>query len=60
MINKQALVRHLEEQGEQEAARQVEKRLPDTVHVGQHAVQLREIGLDPQQLAQRFGVNPAA
>jgi hypothetical protein len=54
MIDKQTIVKELEIKGEQELARQAESRLPDQVHLGNHAVQLRELGLDPEELAARF------
>jgi hypothetical protein len=51
------IVKELELKGEQELARQAESRLPDQVHLGDHAVQLRELGLDPQELAAKFEPN---
>lgn len=54
MVNKQQIVSELEQRGEQEAARQAESRLPDQVHLGNHEVQLRQLGLDPQDLANKY------
>lgn len=54
MIDRQQIVRELEERGEQDAARQAESRLPDQVHLGNHEVQLRQLGLDPQDLASKY------
>jgi hypothetical protein len=54
MIDKQTIVKELELKGEQELARQAESRLPDQIHVGDHAIQLRELGLDPEELAAKF------
>ena len=55
MIDKQQIVSELERRGEQELARQAESRLPDLVHPEQHADQLRQLGLDPSQIASKFG-----
>ena len=54
MVNKQQIVSELERQGKQEAAREAERRLPDQVHLGNHDVQLRQLGLDPQDLAAKY------
>ena len=54
LIDKQAIINELERRGEQELVQQAKQRLPDQVHVGNHAVQLRELGLDPQQLADKY------
>ena len=54
MIDKQQIIGELERRGEQEAARQAESRLPDQVHLGNHEVQLRQLGLDPQDLAAKY------
>lgn len=54
MIDKQQIVNELEQRGEQEAARQAESRLPDQVHLCNHEVQLRQLGLDPQDLASKY------
>lgn len=54
MVDKQQIVSELEQRGEQEAARQAESRLPDQVHLGNHEVQLRQLGLDPQDLAAKY------
>lgn len=54
MIDKQQIVNELEQRGEQEAARQAESRLPDQVHLGNHEVQLRQLGLDPNDLASKY------
>jgi len=54
LIDKQAILSELERRGEQELVQQAEKRLPDQVHVGNHAEQLRDLGLDPEQLAQKY------
>ncbi|HEY1420038.1 MAG TPA: hypothetical protein VGG90_04940 [Candidatus Dormibacteraeota bacterium] len=57
MVDKQAIVDELESKGEQDLARQAESRLPDQVHLGDHAVQLRQLGLDPDELAAKFEPN---
>ena len=54
MIDKQQIISELERRGEKEAARQAESRLPDQVHLGNHEVQLRQLGLDPQDLASKY------
>ena len=54
MVNKQEIVSELEQRGEQEAARQAEARLPEQVHLGNHEVQLRQLGLDPNDLAAKY------
>ena len=54
MIDKQAILNELERRGEQELVQEAERRLPDQVHVGNHAVQLRELGLDPEHLAAKY------
>jgi hypothetical protein len=54
VIDRQAIIKELELKGEQELARQAESRLPDQVHLGDHALQLRELGLDPIELAAKF------
>ena len=54
MVNKQQIVSELEQRGEQEAARQAEARLPEQVHLGNHEVQLRQLGLDPNDLAAKY------
>jgi len=33
---------------------QAEQRLPDQVHIGNHSEQLRDLGLDPEHLAQKY------
>lgn len=57
LVDKQAIIKELESRGEQELMAQAEQRLPDQVHLGDHAIALRELGLDPQELAQKFGVS---
>ncbi len=54
MIDKQQIIDELEKRGDQEMAQQAESRLPDQVHLGNHEVQLRELGLDPQDLASKY------
>jgi hypothetical protein len=58
LIDKQAIITELESRGEKELVTQAEARLPDQVHLGDHAVQLRELGLDPEALAAKFAGNP--
>lgn len=57
LVDKQAIIHELETRGEKELVAQAEARLPDQVHLGDHAVQLRELGLDPEALAAKFGGN---
>ena len=57
LVDKQTIVRELESQGKKELVAQAEARLPDQVHLGDHAVQLRQLGLDPEQLAAKFAPN---
>ena len=54
MIDKQQIVRELENRGEQELARQAESRLPEMVHPENHADQLRQLGLDPSEMTSKF------
>jgi hypothetical protein len=57
LVDKQAIISELESRGEKELVAQAEARLPDQVHLGDHAVQLRELGLDPEALAAKFAGN---
>ncbi len=57
LVDKRAIISELENRGEKELVTQAEARLPDQVHLGDHAVQLRELGLDPVALATKFGGN---
>jgi hypothetical protein len=60
LVDKQAIISELESRGERELIAQAEARLPDQVHLGNHAVQLRELGLDPEALAAKFaGISPS-
>ena len=54
MIDKQAILNELERRGEQELVQQAEQRLPDQVHIGNHSEKLRDLGLDPEHLAQKY------
>ena len=55
MIDKQQIVSELESRGEQDMAREAESKLPDMVHPEAHADQLRQLGLDPSEMASKFG-----
>lgn len=55
--DKQTVISELESRGEKELVEQAPAKLPDQVHLGGHAVQLRELGLDPDALASKFSVN---
>ncbi|MDQ6878829.1 MAG: hypothetical protein M3082_14300 [Candidatus Dormibacteraeota bacterium] len=57
LVDKQAIISELETRGEKELVAQAEARLPDQVHLGDHAIQLRELGLDPEALAAKFSGN---
>ena len=59
MIDKQDLIKHLEDQGKTELAARAQNQLPDAVHLEDNADQLRELGLDPEQLAKKFGQEAA-
>ena len=54
MIDKQQIVSELESRGEQELAQQAKSRLPDSIHPEQHGDQLRQLGLDPSEMASKF------
>ncbi len=58
LIDKRTILSELEARGEPELVKQAEQRLPDQVHVGNHAVQLRDLGLDPESLAAKYLPNP--
>jgi hypothetical protein len=58
LIDRQAIISELESRGEKELVAQAEARLPDQVHLGDHAIQLRALGLDPEALAAKFAGIP--
>lgn len=55
MIDKQHIINELESRGETELAKEAENKLPQQVDLGNHEIKLRELGLDPQALAARYG-----
>ncbi|MDQ6722374.1 MAG: hypothetical protein M3003_16490 [Candidatus Dormibacteraeota bacterium] len=58
LVDKQMIISELENRGEKDLVAQAETKLPDQVHLDDLAVQLRELGLDPEALAAKFGGNP--
>lgn len=53
-LDKQTIINELKSRGETEMVSQAERSLPSQVHLGDHAVELKSLGLDPQDLANRF------
>lgn len=54
-IDKQTILSHLREQGDQQKADQAEKELPQQVDTDQDAGLLDKFGLDPQALMGKLG-----
>jgi len=54
MIDRQTIIQELEQQGKQHLTEEAVRRLPEQVHVGDHAVDLQQLGLDPQALAEKY------
>ena len=53
-LDKNMILDFLREQGQGDQASQAEQELPDQVDTDEHAGILQKIGLDPQDLIQRF------
>jgi hypothetical protein len=53
-LDKDMILDLLRERGQQDQANQAEQQLPDQVDTDQHAGLLQQVGLDPQDLVQKF------
>jgi hypothetical protein len=53
-IDKQQIIDHLREQGDQDKATQAEGQLPEQVDTEQHAGMLQNLGINPQDLIAKF------
>jgi hypothetical protein len=54
MIDRQRIIEELEEQGKQHLTDEAMQRLPEQVHVGNNAIDLQQLGLDPRALAEKY------
>jgi len=53
-LDKQMILDLLRQRGDQQAADQADRELPDQVDTDQHAGVLDRLGLDPKELLSRF------
>jgi predicted PhzF superfamily epimerase YddE/YHI9 len=53
-LDKNMILDLLRERGQADQANQADQQLPDQVDTDQHADLLQQLGLDPQELIQKF------
>jgi hypothetical protein len=53
-IDKQQIIQMLEQQGDHAKAQQAQQQLPDQVDHEQHADQLQQLGINPQELLSKI------
>jgi predicted PhzF superfamily epimerase YddE/YHI9 len=53
-LDKNMILDLLRERGQTDQANQADQQLPDQVDTDQHADLLQQLGLDPQELIQKF------